>query len=293
MTSHLKDRKRVITFASIGTLVAFLFVTNPTSINRKLSESSDRPIFDVSSGSHQLPLKYPFFVCQYGNRRSATTFQTELLKAISQLKSPSDESVYTQRSLPRDESENAFGVLKTHSPQRGLECIDKGYPIFTSDRPGDPLLSPGNYDDKFIVTLHHQKLEEMEKCSLCQVDYYQPIFALSDEEVTILKQYMHLWEKVRQCCGLQMSKYNMARLHGCDMTPFQRLPSYPMCEIYNMEEIEKMFANQPIAYRPDHPSMKWAEPGDCAKFDDLVREGAAFNGNQWDGKCPVIENEPI
>jgi len=181
--------------------------------------------------------------------------------------------------------------LKTHTPRIGLECVDKGYPVFTSDRPDDAI--GDQWDNKFKVNLHRQDMVEMEKCSLCQVDYYKPIFDLSDDEVSLLKEYMALYEKVRQCCGMQMSKYNRARLHGCDISEFRNLPHYPNCEESNMEEIEEMLYNHPIKVKPSHPMYNWSEPGDCAKFDKSIISGNDFNNKKWDGKCPVVENKVV
>ena len=163
----------------------------------------------------------PCHICQFGRRRSATTFQTRLLLAIANLKSPEGTTVTQTRGLPRETTSTPIsiapnvsvtdsgipaGVLKTHTPRIGLECVDKGYPVFTSDRPDDAI--GDQWDNKFKVNLHRQDMVEMEKCSLCQVDYYKPIFDLSDDEVSLLKEYMALYEKVPQCCGMQMSKYN-------------------------------------------------------------------------------------
>ena len=68
-----------------------------------------------------------------------------------------------------------------------------------------------------ILTQNRDKLEE---CSACEIERYIPIFDLSDDDVTSLKQHMHDFEILRQCCGLQMSKYEMLRLHGCDVTQY-------------------------------------------------------------------------
>lgn len=282
MALHLHSRKRVIPYVFLGLLVLAAYFDNP--VTRRSLAITRRSL--AISNKARLPLKYPFFICQFGKPRTASTFQAELLKAIVHLKSPPGINIPIISGLPESESKAPIGIMKTHSPTIGTECVDRGYPIFTSDRPDDLMHIPGKYQDAFKVTLHNQSLDKTEKCSLCQVDYYQPIFALSDEEVAMLKRYMSLYEKIRQCCGLQMSKYNMARLHGCDVTPYRDLPAYPMCELNNMQEVEKLFHEQPIAYEPSRSEWNWAQPGDCAKFDDMVINGQDFNGKKWDNKCP-------
>jgi len=302
-------KTRLVTLGAL--VLAFIcFITPATKYDSSVS-------LVVENDRTQLPLKYPFFICQFGRPRSATTFQTRLLLAISNLKSPEGISIPEVPSLPmgamrmlrtlfrnpsnksvpvipdvsRTDSGLLLGVMKTHSPLIGLECVDRGYPVFTSDKPDDAIGE--KWDNKFQAALHRQDMDEMEKCSLCQVDYYKPIFDLSDDEVATLREYMGLYEKVRQCCGLQMSKYNRARLHGCDTTSFRDLPNYPNCEDNNMEEIEQKLYDHPITIEPAHPKDNWAQPGDCAKFDKSIIGGNDFNNKKWDSKCPVVENGKV
>ena len=66
--------------------------------------------------------------------------------------------------------EQSTGMMKNHTPEIALECIDKGYTIFTSDAPYN--LISDNIDERLTNSLHLQDMDEMGKCSVCQVDYY-------------------------------------------------------------------------------------------------------------------------
>ena len=74
-----------------------------------------------------------------------------------------------------------------------------------------------------ILTQNRNNLEE---CSACEIERYIPIFDLSDDDVTSLKQHMHDFEILRQCCRMQMSKYEMLRLIGCDVTKYMGQSDY-------------------------------------------------------------------
>eukprot|EP00040_Diaphanoeca_grandis_P044200 m.11605 g.11605 ORF g.11605 m.11605 type:complete len:357 (-) comp8888_c0_seq1:267-1337(-) len=41
---------------------------------------------------------------------------------------------------------------------------------------------------------------------------YQPIFGLTDEQMAMVVEYVHLWIPIRVCCGLQMSQHKRAWL---------------------------------------------------------------------------------
>jgi len=286
-TKMPSSKQRSMTLGVLAIVLSFFCLISPMM----KYDSSTR--FLVGNEDPQLPLVYPFFICQFGRPRSATTFQVRLLRAISNLKSPTGITVplIANSHLPDvtgTDSELLAGVMKTHTPEVGLECIERGYPVFTSDRPGNSIGE--NWDNKFKTALHRQDMTEMENCSLCQVDYYQPIFDLSDDEVAILKDYMSLYEKIRQCCGSQMSKYNRARLHGCDTSSFRDLPKYPNCEENNLEEIEQLLHKHIIKVDEEYPEINWVQPGDCAKFDKLIIGGNDFNNKKWNRKCPVVVN---
>ena len=93
----------------------------------------------------------PFFICQFEIRRSVSTFQVRLLQAIANLKSPKGITV---PSMHNGGFEQPTGIMKSHTPEIALECIDKGYPFFASDAPYNLIID--NIDEKLT------------KCSLYQ-----------------------------------------------------------------------------------------------------------------------------
>jgi len=135
---------------------------------------------------------------------------------------------------------------------------------------------------------YNQYLPNLLNCSLCEVDQYRHFFDLTDQDVALLKEYMGLYEKIRRCCGLQMSKYNFLRLHGCDISAFVERPDYPHCERENLTDVEERFAAIPIGYKVSEPKYNWGKPGDCTRFDTrIVSEKKGFNGHPFQG-CDAL-----
>ena len=323
-----------------------------------------------------LPLTYPFRIIQYGQPRSGSTFQYELLKAIMYLKSPDDikfpkDEYYNSMNNKNDNNKNNENlILKVHdihslrkelkrdsaaasdgggaaaSAAAGGDDGDTTKPhplsIFAS---GDVLYynnqvdnvkivsnatpavtttitasssssSSGSYlinavkipivqlfdendndDDVAAATssshyhpiYHHQLKRNLYNCSLCEVDYYRPLFNLTNEDITILKEYMMYYQILRQCCGFQMSKYNLYRIHNCNVTKYKELPEYPNCESHNITFVETQFAyHQPIPYMSLNPKLLWNVPGDCEKYDtEIVTQNLHNNNHKIKFKgCP-------
>ena len=97
---------------------------------------------------------------------------------------------------------------------------------------------------------------------------------------------MHDFEILRQCCGLQMSKYEVLRLNGCDVSQYIYQPDYPHCESHDLTTIEASFANSPIPFHVNSPEYNWEKPGDCARFNAEVSLGKGFNGRSFDS-CEI------
>lgn len=246
-----------------------------TQVNRANNGRS----LSIENNQDTKPIQYPFFICQFGRSRSGTTFQTELIKAIMNLKSPPGINIDgSMRFAPSydPESGQPYGLWKSHREKDAQECVEKGFPLFTSG-----MAVP----EELKSNLHHQSMEDLEECSLCEVEKYQQIFDLSDEEVSAVKDFMKNYQILRKCCGLQMSQFNRLRLHGCDITPFKSNPHYPHCETHNMTEIELKFDSSPIYFQAIRPDYNWAQPGDCAKFDEMIISDYDFNGKSFTGIC--------
>ena len=235
-----------------------------------------------------LPLQPPYRIAQLGVPRSGSTFQTHLLDAIVQLKTQGKYNVsfgyidYPASRL-REDQEKSF-VRKTHKIKHDKllgDVVHEGKVVVFSSG-----LSPDI--DAFQYSLYNQNKINLESCPLCEVDNYKYLFGLTDDEVNRLKNYMRLYTAIRQCCGLQMSRFQMARLNGCDVTPFVNDPGYPHCDLYNMSEVEQEIASLDwMEHRVDTPNLNWAKPGDCAKFDAVVSGGVGFNGASYTKQnCP-------
>jgi len=118
-------------------------------------------------------------------------------------------------------------------------------------------------------------------CPVCEIKEYKPFFDLSDEEVKQLEKHMQLFTILRQCCGLQMSKYEVLRLNGCDVSSYVDKPDYPHCERHDLEKAEQEFASSPIPYEVNNPAFNWAKLGDCKRFSDKIkRDKVGFNGRK-------------
>uniref|UniRef100_A0A7S0CFS7 Uncharacterized protein n=1 Tax=Proboscia inermis TaxID=420281 RepID=A0A7S0CFS7_9STRA len=105
-------------------------------------------------------------------------------------------------------------------------------------------------------------------------------------EVAEATQYMNYFEKLRQCCGFQMSVYNRLRLHGCNITKYKSLSLYPNCEaIKNITAIERVFYSHELRKysRSKDNDVNWSEIGDCARYDVMIRDGKDFNGSPFTG----------
>jgi len=118
---------------------------------------------------------------------------------------------------------------------------------------------------------------------MCEIEHYQSFFGLTTNEVNTLKEYMGLNEKIRQCCGIQMSQYEIHRLNGCDMNGYIEKLSYLNCEKYNFDDIELKLKANPIPYHEDNNKLHWSKPGDCARYRMIISSGKTFNGNEFDG----------
>jgi len=286
-----------------------------------------------------LPLTPPFRIVQAGQPRSGSTFQHQLLDAIAHLKSEESgtaaaaaaggRSILTEfvglpdgRTAGRIRqyaSQNESFVFKTHEKwdNADLQALHRSgeivlfaslYTVRPSSASGTDRSAAKAAGAQITSTAASAPLAayiqysgNLENCSACEIDRYKPIFGLTDNEVTFLKLRMELYGTIRQCCGMQMSKYRMAQLHGCDVTEFLRLPSFPhRCDTANITDVEVQFheistvgspllKGQRVPYNVIRNEYNWAEPGDCAKFDDKIKSGRAFNNQEFEGCEPAVK----
>mmetsp|Transcript_4109 Transcript_4109/g.5555 ORF Transcript_4109/g.5555 Transcript_4109/m.5555 type:complete len:1031 (-) Transcript_4109:239-3331(-) len=228
--------------------------------------------------SHLLP---PYKIVQIGAPRTGSTFQFELLRAIVALKSPAGAEIKSRVVSKSDWNEGVFEelqsstesfVVKTHiADERLIAASDSGsVSVFSSS-------------DIVPYSLYTQQRQNIEDCSACEIDQYRSLFDLTDEDVATLKKHMQDYEILRQCCGFQMSKYEVLRLNGCDVSEYTEQPDYPHCERHDLSSVEMSFANSPISFETTNPEFNWAAPGDCARLNAEVATGKGFNGRRLDG----------
>eukprot|EP00588_Corethron_pennatum_P007133 CAMPEP_0194298274 /NCGR_PEP_ID=MMETSP0169-20130528/60074_1 /TAXON_ID=218684 /ORGANISM="Corethron pennatum, Strain L29A3" /LENGTH=389 /DNA_ID=CAMNT_0039048241 /DNA_START=481 /DNA_END=1647 /DNA_ORIENTATION=- len=234
-------------------------------------------------GTTEALIKPPFRIVQVGEPRSGSTFQFRLLGAIANLKSPTGNKVLTQFVTPNPSlfekiiKNNLSFVLKTHKEFKSLAKLQ---------RQGDISVFSSTYSSSLpSYAVYTQKRNQLVISSMREIERYRPIFGLTTDEVNTLKEYMGDYEKIRQCCGMQMSKYEVLRLNGCDISKFIDEPDYPMCEKNDMPKIERRFHANPIPYE-ETSEKNWAKPGDCARFNLEISSGKGFNGRQFD-KCEI------
>jgi hypothetical protein len=254
-----------------------------------------------------LPLKPPYYTIQFGPSRTASTFQTQMLNVIIGFKSKQllTDHTFNQHTFAMNKvgiknknKENGF-LVKTHSIIRVNEIIDEyqekfniTVSVFTSSNEISSHLSLAASSlstsaTKFNV-LHDQTNINMSNCSICEINnYYKSIFDLSNDEVTLFEEYMKNWEILRRCCGIQQSKYNRYRLHGCNVTQLyidQPTNNYPYCENYNLSNIENniMLMSKDAQYRnPGGGSKLWSKPGDCKRIDQIIINGGEMSGYKF------------
>ena len=256
-----------------------------------------------SSKNHQdetkisIALKPPFKILSIGQPRTGSTFQLQLLSAILSLKSPSSITIQKRyissgkgfHSLVASLHQESF-LYKVHSfiNDNATAYVHKLVQdgdvfLFTTFNDAKPSKHPKLYKSKFAVL--SQTTSQLNSCSLCEVDRYKDIFNLTNVEVSHLRDYMSKYQIIRRCCGFQMSKYEMARLHGCDVQEYVGDASYPDCEIYNKTLVELQFAHHSSGKGYNSfSSYNWESVGDCARIDnDIVENGKWFNESPFRG----------
>ena len=215
-------------------------------------------------------------ILQSGGSRTGSTFQYQLLCSIVQMKNPPDAPPAICSFIGKNLSSyqdaiksGASFVFKTHYSSEAMinATRDNDLEIFSSGGRGSK------------VAVYIQQREQLEKCPICEIKEYKPFFGLSDEEVKQLENHMQLFTIIRQCCGLQMSKYEVLRLNGCDVSSYVDKPDYPHCERHDLDKTEQEFAASRIPYIVNNPKFNWAKPGDCKRFREKTeKKKLGFNG---------------
>jgi len=84
-------------------------------------------------------------------------------------------------------------------------------------------------------------------------------------------------------------------LHGCNVTELLEKDEsihYPWCERHDLPTIEKEFDAIPVEARnlgrQLNSKILWSQPGDCKKFDDMIKGGRDFNGHNKFKSCDTF-----
>lgn len=292
--------------AIVGVAVVSL-TTNTTPEIITETESSPVP----HNKNNNFPLKPPFRIYQLGRRRSGSTFQEALLRAIITVKmnfygmdtsqvivgfarnTKLNEELIKKENKNQNQNQTSF-LVKAHDERYAVDIVRKYRAIdnnnnattvhvFTSSSTSSSSSSSSPFTK--ITSTYHQRLEDLNNCSLCEIQNYIPIFDLQPTEVRFIEAFMSRFEILRRCCGMQQSKYNRYRLHGCNVTELltdNPEIHYPYCERHNLSQVEHEFSNLPYTQiinsnRFSWSKYIWKQQGDCSKYDAMIRKGADFN----------------
>jgi len=225
-------------------------------------------------------LRPPFRIIQIGKPRSGSTFQHSLLDAIAHLKSPIGTRILKDVHTLTPQPKTVSYVIKTHAVHPRVRKLHAAGLVHVFSSGGRAPFGHYNQERSHLIN-----------CSMCEIKHYRTLFGLSCEDEKLLKQHMSLYEKLRRCCGTQMSKYRRLMLHGCDIGKYVDHPDYPHCETHNLTDVELQFFSSPISKSPiDRPDLQWSKPGDCSKFDAIIKSGKDFNLRPFRGCKDAIRH---
>ena len=120
------------------------------------------------------------------------------------------------------------------------------------------------------------------------LDLYADFFDLPSHYLPMLRDYFTLWEKLRVCCGVQMSKYWRYELNPSTWDD-EKLDPHPFCGSLDIDAVEKAFMNTTIFKMIDSslgprgmnkPAMRddALDGSYCSRYNKAVQaEGLEFN----------------
>lgn len=134
------------------------------------------------------------------------------------------------------------------------------------------------------------------------LNQYADFFRLPSDYIPFLNEYFDLWDKLRICCGKQMSKNWRYELnpstYGNDTMPWE---PHPFCGSLDIDQIEKKFTNTTIfkMIDPHDKVRKISRPstGDeelngsyCSRYNNAVqeKEGLKFGEGMKGGLSSAI-----
>jgi len=233
----------------------------------------------------------------YGPARSASTLQFNIvcvcfflhMKVHKPTLANSTKCYYQSKTNYNYPSLDLPQVMKTHNVKHLSDFGAKsGTGIFITARTkeqgqkmADNLTESGR-----IVGL----IQDLETLSEIKVDgfldMYADFFDLPSHYLPMLHEHYILWEKLRICCGRQMSKYWRYELNAS--TWEEALDPHPFCGSLDIDAVEKAFMNTTIFKMIDsHGPQGMNKPAMrddaldgtyCSRYNKAVQaEGLEFN----------------
>ena len=253
-------------------------------------------VIDVAEDVEFTPIRHIF---QYGPPRTASTTQFNIicvgLFLHIRAHSPDllNHTICTYAGSFKNESEaykfmlqqdNIPQAVKSHVTEPDPRQIHNSTFVFAT-------ASTKNDTEKLTPALKKQWpntgiIQDLETLKEVGIDYwlsmYANFFALSSEDLNLMSEYFQKWSKLRQCCGLQMSK----SFRNDILQPSQKNPlikPHPFCELADAESMEssfmstklyKIIAQYPLVRKMNRPALV---DGDldgtyCKRYNAAVHE---------------------
>lgn len=254
-------------------------------------------------------------VVQWGEQRSASTFQWQLLCLLLRitrgpagasracsggLEPAADDFLASREAVPK------FELVKTHSP--GHWPTNANITLFCSTGRGSAparcrrlcaeygrggATEGGGGACRFGYA---QRYEAVAADALAEVRQYAGLSVfggVGEADLDDVRAYLRLWVQLRRCCGTQQALSNRLRLHGCSLPtsgPGSKTGSDVQCESLNLTAIETSLAATNLVAR------KVVAPpriGRCAEEEAALRGGREFNGASFTTCDKLLSNAKI
>lgn len=230
-------------------------------------------------------------IVQYGEPRTGTTYQFQVLCASSCLRWGPGE---TECKVCKDTAtlgldvpvaDIASGtVCKVHDISKAREIVRKRPTVlFTTatERSDDPQVRAAVLKRDWRAA--RRRLQQSWGLPIDYVQLfgllgrrghtlvfdYAPLLNLTDDQADALATYVRYWEILRRCCGAQMSTDYRHRLWDVgdrpvsaynlpsNMITFRHVedPAYDACEMYDIEQVERRYLETAVYRRCDIPLM--------------------------------------
>ena len=152
-------------------------------------------------------------------------------------------------------TKDAPSVIKTHMLlQRHPAQENADVWLFTTAKDKSKSASLSQLKDQGYNIKFVQEGPSLGKLGHYMAFKYQDIFDLTNEQIEGIVEFMRYWEILRKCCGMQMSSdWRQELLPPNKKGPRynvhhdQNSPSYPACQIYDIDNVESLLVNTKLA----------------------------------------------